>query len=297
MADQLTIRNPLLSATISAKGAELCSLTPQGGEDVIWPADPAFWPWHAPNLFPIVGALANGLLIHERKAYPIKQHGFLRHTICEAAQDGPEACSFRLTDSAETWTQYPFAFELSVSYRIQGDRLACMFSLRNPAKVSLYASLGLHPAFRWPLGNALREGHVVLFDQAEPEPIRRLDQGLLALEPIATPVQGRILTLNDTLFDNDALIFDRLVSRKIVFGAPGGPAVELDFPDFPELGIWTKPGVTPFLCIEPWQGTASPADFDGEFSRKPGVVAVGPGGTRSWRYFIRPLSRMPDLPE
>jgi hypothetical protein len=46
---------------------------------------------------------------------------------------------------------------------------------------------------------------------------------------------------------------------------------------FRELGIWSKPSGAPFLCIEPWRGYASPKDFDGEFTDKPGLMHIAPG--------------------
>ena len=42
--------------------------------------------------------------------------------------------------------------------------------------------------------------------------------------------------------------------------------------------IWSKPG--DFLCIEPWCGMASPADFSGDFIDKPGLLHIQPG---EWR--------------
>jgi galactose mutarotase-like enzyme len=303
-----TIRNSELTAIISARGAELQSLVPAGGENVIWSADPAFWPWHAPNLFPIVGALVDDTLIHQGRRYPMKQHGFLRHTLCEAigdagagnadagdadaGDDGP-VCAFRLTDTEATRAQYPFKFELTIAYRLSGDRLEVQFTLANPARDMLYASLGAHPAFRWPLGGAARDSHEIHFEAAEPEPLRALDHGLLKAEPRASPVAGRVLRLAEGLFADDALIFDRPVSRRLTYGAPGGPALELGFPDFPYFGVWSRPTPAPFVCLEPWQGIASPVDFRGEFRDKPGIVALAPGETRDWRYWIRPLSGFP----
>jgi galactose mutarotase-like enzyme len=292
----VTIGNTHLTAVIAPKGAELQSLILKGGQNVIWSGDTAIWPWRAPNLFPIVGALADDTLVHDGRRYPIKQHGFLRHSLCDIAMREPDACVFRLTDSEETKAQYPFAFALTIGYRLADDRLECSFTLHNPASVPLYASLGAHPAFRWPLTDAPRDAHAVLFARDEPEPIRRLAGRSIDPAPLKSPVEGRILHLRDSLFENDALIFDRPVSRKVTFGAPGGPAVGLDFPDFPNLGIWTKPaGAGPFLCIEPWQGMASPAGFEGEFSQKPGVVTIAPGDGRIWRYSIHPLTAMPGL--
>ena len=56
---------------------------------------------------------------------------------------------------------------------------------------------------------------------------------------------------------------------------------------FRELGVWSKPGGAPFLCIEPWHGFASPSDFDGEFSDKPGLMQIPAGESRSLGYHIR----------
>ncbi len=292
-ARKLALRSDSLSATISAKGAELQSLAPAGGDNVIWSGDAAFWSWHAPNLFPIVGALADDTLIHEGRRYTMKQHGFLRHSLCDVLVDDGLSAVFRLTDSDETRAVYPFAFELTIAYRLSGDRLDARFTLANPAATALYASLGAHPAFCWPLGAGSRDAHIVRFEHAEPEPLRQLANGLMMPDSRTTPVRGKVLTLRDDLFAEDALIFDRLVSRELTYGAPGGPAVEVGFPDFPYLGIWSKPTPAPFVCLEPWQGLASPVDFRGEFRDKPGVVTLAPGETRDWRYWIRPLSRFP----
>jgi galactose mutarotase-like enzyme len=296
MNQLVTIGNGRLTAIVAAKGAELQSLVPASGRDVMWTGDADIWPWHAPNLFPIVGALDNDELVHRGVRYPMKQHGFLRHSLCEVLEAGPEACGFRLTDNPDTREQYPYAFALTIGYRIVDDRLECTFTLHNPDKVPLHASIGVHPGFRRPLGNTARDAHAVLFDQPEPAPIRRLGGRTMAADPRPTPVEGRVLHLRDALFDEDAVIFDRLVSRKITYGAPGGPAVEIEFADFPDLGIWAKPGISPFVCLEPWQGMASPAGFTGEFSEKPGVVALAPGATRAWHYSIRILAEMPALP-
>jgi galactose mutarotase-like enzyme len=290
--DRVTIGNGLLAATIAAKGAELQSLIPAWGGEMIWSGDPAIWGWHAPNLFPIIGALTDDALIHQGRAYLMKQHGFLRHSVCEIVTAEPDRCLFRLTDSDSTRAQYPFAFDLTIGYRIDGDALECAFTLRNPAETPLYASIGAHPGFAWPLSDAPRDRHIVAFGQPEPEPIRRLAGRTLDPAPQPTPVDGRILRLDPALFDRDALIFDKLRSRSLIFGAPGAAGIALDFADFPQLGVWSKLGGAPFLCLEPWQGYASLQGFAGEFSEKPGVVALAPGEGRNWRYAVRPVERV-----
>jgi len=264
-------------------------LVPAGGQETIWPGDSAIWGWHAPNLFPIVGALVDDQLVHLGKSYPMKQHGFLRQSECVPVMLGADACEFQLQHSAATLRQYPFAFDLTVSYRLDEDRLAVGFTLHNPAETVLYASLGAHPGFRWPLGALEREQHIIQFEQPEPANIRRLRGRTLDPVTHPTPVEGRILQLREALFDQDALIFEHPVSRSITYGVPGSAAIELSYPDFPSFGIWSKPGGAPFICLEPWQGFASPESAALEFADKPGVVAVAPGTTRVWRYFIQPI--------
>jgi galactose mutarotase-like enzyme len=271
----------------------LISLVPSWGSEMLWQADPAIWGWHAPNLFPIVGALDQDRLIVDGVAYPMKKHGFLRHSVCDLVAASPTECAFRLTDSAETRAQYPFAFDLTIRYRLRGDRITGEFALHNPGDRPLPASLGAHPAFQWPLGGAERAAHRVLFAEPEPSPIRRVTvDGLIAADTLPSPVEIRTLALQDHLFDDDALIFDHLTSRALVYGAPGGPGIALTFGDFPWFGIWSKPNGARFVCLEPWQGHASPVGYDGEFIRKPGLAILAPDETRSWHYTIRPVERI-----
>jgi galactose mutarotase-like enzyme len=129
-----------------------------------------------------------------------------------------------------------------------------------------------------------KTAHRLVFEADEPAPIRRLDvDGLLKPDLQATPIQGRTLPLREELFAEDALIFLEPRSRGLRFEAEGGPALSLRWEGFPHLGVWTKPLPGPaFLCVEPWEGYASPADWDGEFSEKPGSFLIAPGATRRW---------------
>jgi galactose mutarotase-like enzyme len=146
-------------------------------------------------------------------------------------------------------------------------------------------SFGFHPAFAWPLpGGAGKEAHRITFAAAEPQPIRRIDPaaGLVLPAPQPTPVRGRELIPEASLFEPDALIWDELHSRALAYGAPGGASLDIAFPDTPMLGIWQKPGAR-YLCIEPWQGIADPVGYAGDFHDKPGVVSLAAGAERSFR--------------
>ncbi|MGF6312152.1 galactose mutarotase-like enzyme [Bradyrhizobium sp. i1.8.4] len=287
MSDSHTLRGDGIAATILTQGAELSSLRNAEGTELLWQAGPQ-WPRHAPVLFPIVGRLKNDTLRHNGKTYPMTQHGFARDRRFVSVDQGPRSCKLALVDDAETRARYPFAFRLEVSYTVDGADLDVAFDVINTGDEMLPASLGGHPALNWPLLRGLpKRAYTLTFEKDEPAPIRRLKDGLMRPQPEPSPVKGRALALSEQLFDDDAIILDQVVSASVHFAAAQGPAIEVSWRGFRELGIWSKPGGAPFLCVEPWHGFASPAEFDGEFADKPGLMRIAPGARRSVSYRIR----------
>lgn len=284
--DKHTIRSGAIAATIKADGAELCSLRTAEGFELLWQAGPA-WPRHSPMLFPIVGRLKDDRLRHRGKTYPMTQHGFARDHRFEWVEQGTTSCKLLLVDSEATRARYPFAFRLEVTCSVENADLKVAFDIANAGDESLPASIGAHPAFNWPLlPDLAKEAYVLNFSDEEPAPIRRLAGGLMRAEPQPSPVLGKTLALSERLFDDDAVIIDRLASRSVRYAADRGPSIEMFWEGLPQLGVWSKPGGAAFVCIEPWHGFASPSDFDGEFADKPGLMHIAPGEKRSLGYRI-----------
>ncbi len=280
----ITLQSAGLTARIDAHGAELASLRDMFGRELLWQGDATHWAGRAPILFPIVGTLVDG---HYRlgsgakaRRYPLPRHGFARARDFEVIARTPSTAIFRLASDEATLAVYPFPFELDVCFELHGAALTMVATVRNTGSEDLPASLGLHPAFRWPFDTTRpRSAYQVEFESPEPLSVRRISaDGLLTATRHPTPVRGRRLALNDALFADDVLIFDQLTSRSLVFGALDfdGPRLEFAFPDARWLGLWTRPGA-PFLCIEPWQGITDPEGFDGELWDKPGIFRVAPG--------------------
>lgn len=279
---RLSIASPDLVAEIDPLGAQLSVLRNAAGRDLLWNGDPTFWSGRAPILFPIVGTLNGGHYRLGDTRFALPRHGFARGLMFTPVDTAPGRARLRLTDDDGTRAVYPFSFTLDVEFAIEGPALTVTATVRNPGPAPLPASLGFHPALRWPLPRgAARAAHFIEFGQEEPAPIRRLDAGgLLDPEPRPTPVRGRRLELRDHLFTQDVVIFEHLRSRHLIYGTESGPRLRVSFPDATWLGLWTKPGAG-FICIEPWKGVADPAGFEGEFGAKPGVFIVPPGGDES----------------
>lgn len=271
-----------LSADVALLGAELRRLDDAVGNALLWNGDPAFWTGRAPLLFPIVGGLADDTFRHGGKTYRLPRHGFARRSIFTLVERGTAHATLRLEDDQATRAVWPFAFRLDVTHALTGSTLATTATVTNRAAEPMPVAFGFHPAFRWPLPGAGPRGrHVVHFEKPEPAPVRRLDaQGLIEPEKRASPVHEATLALDDALFAEDALIFDRLTSRRLAYGA-GDVTLDIAFEGMPHLGLWSKPGAG-FLCIEPWQGHADPAGFTGVLSEKPGMIHLAPGESRSF---------------
>jgi len=288
MTDTIRIATGALSADFSTLGAEMRALRDEAGRDLLSDGPPEYWTGRAPFLFPIVGAVNDDRIHIGGHAYTMAKHGFARKREFTVVGAQSDRVTFQLAADAATRELYPFDFRLDITHRIEGATLHTEATLTNPNDVALPASFGFHPAFRWPLPwGGTRDEHAILFAEAEPAAIRRIDTGtgLVLPEPRPTPVEGERLVPRDDLFVEDALIFDQLGSRRLRFGVPGGRMIEVGFDGLPLLGVWTKPGA-PFLCIEPWQGLADPVGYEGEFRAKPHVIEVAPGGERRFAMTI-----------
>ncbi|MEP9352448.1 aldose 1-epimerase family protein [Xanthobacter sp. KR7-65] len=288
----VTLASDGLSAEVSTLGAELTALRDGAGRALLWHGDSAVWAGRAPLLFPIVGELPDLALVHDGRRYPMKRHGFARISTFQVVEETRDRARFRLEPNEAIRAQYPFDFGLDVTYALASATLAITAEVRNPGPHVLPASFGFHPGFLWPLpygGN--RAEHRLFFEVPEPAPIHRPVNGLLSRATEPSPAADGVLAPDDALFERDALIFLDPRSRRIRYGVPGRPGLEISFDGMPQLGIWSKPGA-PFLCIEPWAGYATPQGDARPFLEKPGLVHIPPGASHS---FAMSVHWLPDV--
>ena len=96
----------------------------------------------------------------------------------------------------------------------------------------------------------------------------------------------KTLPLTTDLFNNDALIFKDLKSRKVSLKShKSNQVLTVHFADFSYLGIWAKPNA-PFVCIEPWLGIADNENTDGDFLKKDGLICLPKGEIFEAKYSI-----------
>jgi galactose mutarotase-like enzyme len=262
-------------ASIALAGAEARRWT-VGGRELLWPGDPAIWGEVSPILYPVVGWTRDGARVGGRR-YALGLHGFARFETFAVETAGPDFVRLTLCDNERTRALYPFAFALALEYRLAADALAVAIEVANPGDEPAPYACGLHPGFRWPLGDAGREGALVRFEKPERDTVPVIAPGgLIGAGFRRAPLNGRDLPLSDALFANDAVCFLDCASRSLAFQDASGASVAMEFPGFRHAALWTRPGA-PFLCLEAWTGMSDPEGFAGDLFEKPSMRILQPG--------------------
>ncbi len=274
--DRIRIGNDHLSVEVAALGAEMQSIATSDGRQWLWRGDPAFWAGRSPILFPMVGKAPNDTVSIDGKPYAMGQHGFARRSTFRLVDSQDDRCTFRLAASDATRAVYPFDFTLDVEHLVDGAAVVVTATVTNTGQRTMPFGLGFHPAFAWPLPGA--EGkphHIVLDNDAEPPRIQ-LAGGLVDPTLHPSPFTAGALTLDHGLFAADAMIFPEGAGNGLRYGPEAGPSLHFTWRNLPNLALWTKPGA-PFICLEPWHGTAAERGGSDDLAKRPYAVHLSPG--------------------
>lgn len=275
------ITNNQVYAQIDTLGGQLVSLRDLHGTEYLWQGDPQYWKGQAPILFPIVGSLRDGQAVIGDRVCKMPRHGLARTRQFKKVSSRTDAAVFRLESDASTRSIYPFDFALSVSYELADHSITQLFTIENRGEGGMPFCLGLHPGFNIPLGKDEKfTDYVLAFETEEScdSPVLDPDTGLV-LTGRRRPVleNSRQLRMDHGLFKEDALVLERLRSRKVsLYSTVSGRGVEMIFDGFDYFGVW-QPLNAPFICLEPWTGTATCDNEDDIFAHKRGMKLLGSG--------------------
>jgi galactose mutarotase-like enzyme len=283
------LENEHLKVNVSAKGAQLTSIVNKAtGTEHLWQADASIWPWHAPNLFPVVGAVIDDELFIDGKPYHMARHGFARHSEFILLESDKEHASFSLPYSEKTLQVYPYKFDFQVLYTLIENAVRVTYKLINLEKRTIWFSVGGHPAFNVPFNAGENYGDYYLEFELEEKLTTHLisPEGFFTGETRPVPNKGNKLHLTRELFKDDALVFKNLRSREVcIKSTKHDQSVSVEFPHFNYLGIWAKVGGN-FVCIEPWLGCADTAGKKVDISQKEDIQKVAQGHVFEAAFYI-----------
>lgn len=285
------IENQYLTVKINDKGAELWEMwNKETQEQLIWDGRPEVWNRHAPVLFPFVGKCTGNEYNYGGQTYPMGQHGFARDMEFVVAEKGEDYIIHELCANEETKKKYPFDFILSITHRLEKNRLQVFWKVENRDSRQMLFKIGGHPGFLLPEAEAGNKEYSLYFPGKG-----RLLYSLIEPETgLGMPEQVYEMSLKNGscpigkhMFDRDALIFDDEQIEEVSILRPDGSVyLTMESEGFQSMGIWAKPGA-PYVCLEPWVGRCDNEGCTKELEKKPGFKILQPGEVFMKDYWIR----------
>ena len=273
------IKNDKLSISADTFGAELHSIK-LDGKEYLWQCGDA-WKRYAPILFPFICSPKDRTYKAGGQEYHMAaNHGFARDSEFTYAGSTKNSVSFLLKDNDVTLAQYPYHFELEVTYSIKGSKVTVTNTVKNTDEKAMYFYLGGHPAFICDIQGGKctveyeKNEHIV-------QPIPNGERTILDGE--------KTITLTRELFDYDVIMKDHPASKAVTLKKPDGDFVKLSFPHSDCIAVWTSTGNpdAQFICLEPW--TSVPVYEDDAFEdieNKPHAIKLAPEAVYTYSYTV-----------
>lgn len=286
-----SLANEQLHVEISNKGAELQSVIANGIER-LWEGDPAVWGRKAPLLFPLIGRLRDSYYELHGEAITAPMHGFCRDRLFSAQQISENEIRFTTRDDNETRLVYPFAFELTVIYQLNGSTLTKTHLIKNLSNEAMPFEIGGHEAYATHLlPDETMSDYYIAFESAPGslEMFSMDEKGILSLPKIPVMLDEGKLRNTPEQLSIDTIVLEKIPGSQVTLGAiTHDYTTTVSFPDFPYLGIWTMAGQADprYICIEPWSALPDGYFMERELSKKPGVQSITPGEEAKLTYTI-----------
>ena len=286
-----SLENEKLKISVKKIGAELCEIkSVKHKTDFMWDANPAVWGSFAPNLFPIIGALKEDTYTFENQKYTLPKHGFVRsNDHVKLIEQTANSLTFGLSYSEDSLKIYPFKFQFAITYTLKDNCIDVLHTIKNVDDKALFFSVGGHPAFKCPVfKDENYEDYSLEFETIENSKnhLINMENGLISSKTKSLFNNSNTIHLNHELFNEDALVYKDLKSRKVTLkSAKKGPILSVNFPDFSYLGIWAKPNGN-YVCIEPWLGIADSETTNQNLKDKEGILKLDPNKTFKATYSI-----------
>ena len=256
------LENENLKIAVDSHGAELSSVfSKRENREYLWQGDPAFWGRKSPVLFPVVGKYRGSKTTYNGVEYSLGQHGFARDSEFSLLTQTEEVISFELCADSETLSKYPFEFRLICSFKLTENRITVGWQVENADDKTMYFSIGAHPVFYCEKGKTvltIKNGNGIKYNLLNGDGLYTYEKHDIA----------PFFTVNEEIFDNDALIIENSGVDEISLSDNGREYLSVKF-DAPLFGIWSPAKKNaPFVCIEPWHGRCDAFDFSGDLTER-----------------------------
>ena len=279
---QYTIKSDKLTAVIDSFGGELHSLKDEAGNEYIWTAEDV-WKRHAPLLFPFVCNTKSKKYTVNGREYALSNHGFARDTDFMKVSAEDNRVILSISSDEATKAKYPFDFDFSVIYALEGNKLTVSMKAENTGNADMPFFVGGHPGFLCPFEcdkDSSFEDYDVVYEKNET--ITQDDFGVTVLD------NGNRVPVSRELFKNDVFLKDKpasswvsLVSRK------SGKSVRVSYDNSGCIAVWSHYDERGhFVCLEPWASAPVYCCDTEELTEMPHAKHIAPGDSFTFSFAI-----------
>lgn len=242
-------------------------------------------------LWPATGPVTDFRWTSNGQSYPMPFHGFAKDAAWEVVERQASATSaravLRLRDSAESRTQYPFGFALTVTYELSDGSLALRYQVTAAGdnKGEMPFAIGNHVAFNLPPSGQGSAGQVVLETTCKDEILR--DRASLPTGELRPWRYAPTSQLSDLRAIPAISLTNCGREARLALRDPAGLAIEIRhkpdrWPKMPFVQFNLYGGANEgYFSPEPWVG------LQGGLNSGQGLTRVKPGETWHWTIDVR----------
>ena len=279
----MKIRSAKAEACFENLGAQITSFKKNSCDiEYMWQGDEAYWKGKNPVLFPIVGNTYSKDYQIDGKTYAMGNHGLVRNYLFEVKSQNEDTLVFLAKSNIETLQQYPFDWELEVTYHLVDTRLQINYVITNNSKVAMPFTFGLHPAFNCPFKDGKFSDYCLEFEREEKPQRISLTGDYKSVDTFK-----KIELSYDLFSQENTMIFTELKSDYVDL-TNGKDALRVGIKDYPYLAFWCGQKA-PFLCIEPWYGLSDFKPNNTPFAKRQGMMELAVGDKFTASYYIELL--------
>lgn len=275
------LNNGFLNVAVDTGGAQLREISVADGTQFLWKGDSRYWSDSAPVLFPYIARLYDGKYTYGGKTYEMGIHGFAAQSEFRLENINSNSVTMVLDDNQITLAQYPFHFNLSITYAICDTTLSVAYAIENRDEKMMPFAIGGHPGFNVPFceGTTFDDYSLTFSEECTPDRIGFTEDLFLSGENKPYPLQAKkMIHLCHDLFNDDAIVLQNMAKSVTLSSSKSGKKVTVSYPDMPYLGIWHIPSRdAPYVCIEPWTSLPSRQGIVEELTCKSDMITLNPG--------------------
>ena len=289
----MKLENEYVSIDVTTCGGSLNSIyDKKRNEELLYQPHLDSWSGQDIFIFPFIARLKNGYYLHNGKRYDLKNHGLLRYMIGEDESVEGQNIKVVFKSDDKTLIRYPFSFEASITYVLNGNAIEISYDILNTGYDKLPFEMGAHPAFKLPGVKKKDEfdirGNYIKFDKVEKLKLVELEETASFVVDTIDYLETDTIALSKKLFnDINTIILKADDFKEVHLVKKDGSILTIDKGNAPYIALWSDKKFGDYIAIEPWFGLPDLNEPEREIYNKPNMLFLNRNEHFKFAYKIK----------